>query len=141
MASAALEFSAPDTAPDGVLRGDTGTVPTRRDAKRLRVLLPGKLIILGGVYDCAIEDVSQTGARLIADVDLAIGQQGILQCHPLDELFSVVWTDGKSAGIQFDEEVALGAVRTLRWHNDRYREQHDAELRDMVQDWATGNRR
>ena len=138
MASAALKLPAPYS---GTSCTDTGSETNRRNAERLRVLLPGKLTILDGVYDLAIEDISQTGARLIADVDLELGQQGILQCHPLDELFSVVWTDGKSAGIQFDEEVALGTIRALRWHNDRHRERHDAELRDIVQDWGSGRSR
>lgn len=133
MASTALKLPAPN--------GDTGYDPNLRIAERLRVLLPGKLTILDGNYDCAIEDISQTGARLIADVPLRINQQGILQCYPLDELFLVVWTDGKSVGIQFDDQVALGTIRALRWHNDRFRERHDTKLREIVQDWATGKRR
>lgn len=132
MASAALDLSAPVS---------EANFNPGRSAERLSVLLPGKLTIFDGHYDCAIEDVSQTGARLIADVPLKIGQQGIMKCHPLDELFRVVWTDGKTAGIRFDTKVALGLVRTLRWHNDRYRKRHDAELSEIVQDWAAGTRR
>ena len=132
MASVALNLTAPNA--------DAKFKPVRR-AERLRVLLPGKLTIIDGHYDCAIENVSQTGARLIADVPLKISQQGILQCYPLDELFAVVWTDGKTAGIKFDEEVALGSIRALRWHNDRFRQRHDEHLQEIVQDWATGKRR
>lgn len=105
------------------------------------MLLPGKLTLLDGEFDCAIEDVSRTGARVIADASLRIGQQGILRCHPLDALFSVVWTDGKSAGLQFDDEATLGTIRALRWDNDRHRQRYDAELRQMVHNWAAGTPR
>lgn len=127
-------------APSLPASGDsTAFPPARRQAERLSVLLPAKLTLLDGEFDCAIEDVSQTGARIITDATLRTGQQGILLCHPLDALFSVVWTDGKAAGLEFDEEATLGTIRTLRWDNDLHRQRYDAELRKMVQDWDTGS--
>ena len=130
MANTALNI-----APREADRRDNGI--ERRAAERLRVLLPGTLILLDGEYDCAIEDISVSGARIIADAALKKGREGILKCSPLEAFFSVVWTDGKTAGIQFEEEITLGTVRALRWHNDRFRSQHDADLRNIVQDWAT----
>ncbi|MCP5397308.1 MAG: PilZ domain-containing protein [Sphingomonadaceae bacterium] len=115
--------------------------PHRRAAARLRVCIPGKLILLGGEYDCALEDVSLTGARVVSDAPMTKDQQGILQCTPLEVLFTTRWVHGKAAGLEFEEEVGLGTIRMLRWHNDRYRETHDAELRDMMQDWVAGKTR
>jgi len=113
----------------------------RRTADRFRVLMPGTLTILDGVFDCAIEDVSATGARFISDVPFKQGQEGILLCQPLEVLFSVAWTDRKTVGVKFEEEVPVGVIRTLRWHNDRFRDQHNAELKEIIEDWASGTRR
>ena len=100
----------------------------RRDA-------PARLVLLAGEFECALEDISTSGARIITDVPLRTGNQGILRCSPLDVLFSVCWTEGKSAGLQFDEEASLGTIRQLRWNNDCYRSHHDEELRRMLQGW------
>jgi hypothetical protein len=108
-----------------------------RAAERFRVLMPGSITLLDGVFDCAIEDVSHSGARFITDVPLQVGKEGILACPPLEVLFSVVWTDGKTAGIKFEEEIPVGTIRALRWHNDRFRNRHDAQLSEIVHEWAT----
>lgn len=110
----------------------------RRRNERLTVCLPGKLVLLDGEFDCALEDVSQSGARIITDAPLAIGRRGILSCSPLEAVFAVVWTRSRFAGLEFEEEAALGTIRLLRWHNDRDRERHDAMLRKMVQKWGSG---
>lgn len=108
----------------------------RRRSERLQVLLPAKLTLMDGEFDCAIENVSQTGARLICDTQLRAGQQGILRCHMLETLFEVVWTDKNTAGIAFDEDVPLGVIRALRWDNTRNRAEHDEVLTQMVRDWT-----
>jgi hypothetical protein len=127
MATAPLSFSGPipeSPAPLG-----------RRSAERFRVLVPGRVVLLSGEYDCALEDISTTGARIICDIPLRTGFEGILQCYPLDAMFSVAWIEGKSAGLQFHEPAALGAVRQLRWNNDCYRQSHDTALRTMLSGW------
>ena len=107
----------------------------RRSAERFKVLVPARLVLLAGEFECALEDISTSGARIITDVPLRTGNQGILRCSPLDVLFLVCWTEGKSAGLQFDEEASLGTIRQLRWNNDCYRGHHDEELRRMLQGW------
>lgn len=112
----------------------------RRRSERLTVCLPGKLMLLDGEFDCALEDISQTGARIISNAPLAMGRRGILSCSPLEAVFAVVWTRGHYAGLEFEEEEPLGTIRLVRWHNDRDRQRHDAALRDMVQKWGSGAR-
>ena len=112
----------------------------RRRSERLAICLPGKLILLDGEFDCALEDISQTGARIITDAPLHMGRRGILSCSPLEAVFAVVWTKGHYAGLEFEEEEALGMIRLLRWHNDRDRERHDAALHQLVQKWGSGGR-
>ncbi|WP_324260929.1 PilZ domain-containing protein [Altererythrobacter sp. H2] len=110
----------------------------RRRSERLTVCLPGKVVLLDGEFDCALDDVSQTGARIITDAPLPVGRRGILSCSPLEAVFSVVWTRGRFAGLEFEEDEPLGTIRLLRWHNDRDRERHDATLRQLVQRWGSG---
>lgn len=110
----------------------------RRRKERLSVCLPGKLTLMDGEFDCALEDVSQTGARIITTAPLHMGRRGILSCSPLQAVFAVVWTKGRYAGLEFEEEERLGTIRLLRWHNDRDREHHDAHLRQIVQRWGRG---
>ena len=117
---------------------DLSGVLGRRRSERLTVCLPGKLVLLDGEFDCALEDVSQSGARIITDAPLATGRRGILSCSPLEAVFAVVWTRGQYAGLEFEEEESLGTIRLLRWHNDRDRQRHDATLRAMVQKWGSG---
>lgn len=109
----------------------------RRQTERLTVCLPGTLTLMDGEFDCALEDISQTGARVITDAPLHTGRRGILSCSPLDTVFAVVWTRGRLAGLEFEEAEPLGTIRLLRWHNDRDRERHDAALRAMVQRWGS----
>lgn len=132
MASAPHLPLAPTQAP--VLESNLG----RRRKERLTVCLPGKLTLLDGEFDCALEDVSQTGARIITNAPLHMGRRGILSCSPMEAVFAVVWTKARYAGLEFEEEETLGNVRLLRWHNDRDRERHDAALRQIVQRWGSG---
>lgn len=132
MASVPHPSLAPDTGISGVL--------ARRRSERLTVCLPGKLVLLDGEFDCALEDVSQNGARIITDAPLVTGRRGILSCSPLEAVFAVVWTRGRYAGLEFEEEEPLGTIRLLRWHNDRDRQRHDAALRQIVQKWGSGER-
>ncbi|MCL4673050.1 MAG: PilZ domain-containing protein [Sphingomonadaceae bacterium] len=119
---------------------DLAGVLGRRRSERLTVCLPGKLVLLDGEFDCALEDISQTGARIISDAPLHMGRRGILSCSPMEAVFAVVWTKGQYAGLEFEEEESLGTIRMLRWHNDRDRQRHDSALRDMVQKWGSGAR-
>lgn len=126
--------------PDPASSGHVGPVVDRRKSARLSVLLPGTLTLLDGEFGCAIEDISQTGARIVTDARLRVGREALLRSSPLDELCSVAWVDGHAAGVQFVEEVPLGLIRQLRWHNDRNRAQHDADVRALLSGWMTGGR-
>lgn len=112
--------------------------PHRRSSARLRVCIPGILILLDGTFDCALEDISQGGARVICDAPLAKGNSGVLRCQQLEAFFDVAWQAGKQYGLQFDEPASIGVIRAIRWYNDHYREQSEAELRRMVRQWVAG---
>ena len=110
--------------------------PQRRERERLRVCIPGRLILLDATFECAIEDISQYGARVIIDAPLAPGESGVLQTQRLDVFFDVAWTERGGAGLQFAEPVSQGMIRSVRWFNDWYGEQFAVELRGVLSDWA-----
>ena len=122
----------PDPAPQGAAEAPAN----RRRAERLAVLLPGTLTTLDGEYECAIEDISRTGARIVTDATLREGRECLLNCSPLDELCTVAWSEGQAAGLEFTEEVSLGTIRLLRWHNDRDSARHQAEIGRMLRGWV-----
>lgn len=112
--------------------------PHRRSDARLRVCIPAKLILLDGTFDCALEDISQGGARVICDAPLAKGHSGVLICQRLEAFFDVAWQDGKQYGLQFEAPAGVGVIRSIRWYNDHFREQAEAEIRRMVRQWVSG---
>ncbi len=122
----------PDPAPECAIDASAN----RRGAERLAVLLPGTLTTLDGEFECAIEDISRTGARIVTDATLREGRECVLACSPLDELCMVAWTEGQAAGLEFTDEAALGTIRMLRWHNDRYHGQNAAAVGRMLRGWV-----
>ena len=115
--------------------------PHRRESARLRVCVPGQLILLEGTFDCALDDISQGGARVLCNAPLAQGHSGVLQCQQLDVFFDVAWADRHAFGLHFAEPVALGTIRSIRWFNDRDRDRYERELLAMVQGRVAGRTR
>lgn len=125
------------TSPDA--KQAAGTSPTgRRAAPRLRVYIPGRLIMLGGTYPCSLEDISQTGARVICNADISKGETGILQSMELDVLFKIVRAGEGRFGLLFEEDVSIAAIEELRRQNDIHRLNYIREQRAHARSWATG---
>lgn len=110
----------------------------RRASARLRVYIPGRLIMLGGNYPCALEDISQTGARVICDANIRSGETGVLQTMDIDVLCKVVRAQKGRLGLQFEEDVSAAAIRELRRQNDIYRKNRIQRDRAHAKRWATG---
>ncbi len=110
----------------------------RRTAARLRVYIPGKLILLGSIYNCALEDISQTGARVMCVAAIGTGETGVLQCMKLDVLCKVVRADKNQFGLHFEEDVSAEDIQEMRRQNDIYRRNDAQEMRVFAKQWATG---
>lgn len=78
------------------------TIDSRR-ARRLELSLRGELLTSGGAQSCVVEDISTTGAKVRAAVELAPGDEGILKCDELDILAEVRWRSGPVHGLTFAE--------------------------------------
>lgn len=110
----------------------------RRNDARLRLYLPGRVKTLEGEVACFVENISQTGARIIVMDSSNIGRNGILRCGELDIFFERVWADDGRAGLAFDELVAPETLHELRCIHDNFDSIQRKEIRQMAQDWVHG---
>jgi len=117
---------------------DRPIITGRRAAARLRVFIPGKLILLDGNYDCTLEDISQTGVRVHCDANARKGDEGVLHCMALDVFCEVVRTGNSRIALQFEEEVSLSLVEDIRRKNDLHRKEHEDRFRTMAKQWVAG---
>jgi len=76
-----------------------------RASRRHRVALPATMKLADGIHDCVIEEISLTGAHVAAPVIPASGASGLLLCHMLDILFTVVRVEGYRVALRFDEQI------------------------------------
>lgn len=112
--------------------------PQRRGAARLRVSIPAELVLLERNCACSLADISLTGARVACDAPPRSGATAILKCAPLEVLCTVIRVQGKAVGLRFEEEVDLGVIRMLRWHNDSRPRDDTYETRLAARAWVTG---
>ncbi|WP_416172381.1 PilZ domain-containing protein [Allopontixanthobacter sp.] len=121
------------------VKAATACNPTgRRGTARLRVSIPARLILRGGSCACALESISQTGARVVCKTAVDIGATGVLQCMELDILCSVVRVEGGYIGLQFDEDVDAQALQKIRQQHDILINTRICNNRLHAKRWATG---
>lgn len=113
-------------------------VTWRRNVARLRPHLPGRIKTLEGEHPCIVEDLSQTGARIILADEHSFGSSGILRCGMLDIFFERVWANHGRAGLAFDEIVAPETLYELRRVHDNFDELQRSDIRRMAHDSVNG---
>lgn len=94
--------------------------------------------MLGSSHRCCLEDISQTGARVICQAAISKGETGILQSMDIDVLFKIVRAGHGRFGLQFEEEVSAEAIKEIRRQNDLHRKSFIGESRMYARSWATG---
>lgn len=94
--------------------------------------------MLGGSHRCWLEDISQTGARVICQADISKGETGILQSMKIEVLCTVVRAGNDRFGLRFEEDVSAEAIQEMRRQNDHHRKTYISENRVHARRWATG---
>jgi hypothetical protein len=90
----------------------------RRQVARLRLALPGTLVLVSGQAPCRIDDISQTGASLtIGGMAPPIGVSAMLKVDAIEAFGTVVWRRGPRFGLRFDRPLAKPEVTGLRPRN------------------------
>jgi len=111
----------------------------RRAAARLRLYMPARLVLVDGALPCILENISQTGARIVIQKARPISQSGILQCPPLDAFFDRVWAHGVRIGVTFEEPVPAETLHALRQLHDNYDSMSQQEMLRTARAWVRGD--
>lgn len=113
--------------------------PTGRRAKaRLRLGIPGRLVLLDGYSSCLLDDLSQSGACLTIHPPPTAGNQGILQCVQLDVFCTIIWAGGGRCGVRFADQLDVQTLLTMRSFVDNFASHERAEHENRARDWVSG---
>lgn len=116
----------------------------RRSSSRLRTGLPAQLIDLWGNREVRLEDVSRSGARILAPahVQLHLGELVVLRWAGLEKFGEIVWAGDGKAGIRFDEEVDEDGLLATRRLQDQAMQlgSHNRAERNAAREWVEGRR-
>ncbi len=100
----------------------------RRATPRVRLCIPAQALLLHGLENCLLDDLSQAGARVTLAGRLPSAGAGVvLKAKGLDVFGSVIWAQGARFGIAFEEPLPLNTVVAVRHFADAYA-QHEVEL-------------
>lgn len=110
----------------GAAAGTTARSPRRR------VVIAGLIELIGGSHPVAIDNLSCTGARMRCSASLRIGAEAVLSAPGLDRFCRVVWGEGGSYGVEFDEPLDQNIV--LKLHGVTRETVQRAEL-DSAREW------
>jgi hypothetical protein len=113
----------------------------RRQAPRVRLALPGKVILVTGHEPCQVDDLSQTGACLsLAGKAPPIGCSAVLMVGEVEAFGAVIWRRGARFGLCFDEPLAKDDVVRLRAIHDHYGAVECEASRRQARDFIHGRR-
>lgn len=101
----------------------------RRTNPRLRLRLTARAVLLEGTRPCILTDLSASGARVLVDRRLRIGNQVMLSWgHGLEAFGDIVWATPTECGIVFDEVLGETVLHAARRLGDSDRLPDDREL-------------
>lgn len=119
-----------------------GSMPHRRANSRVKLNIPARLILLTGVQQCLLTDLSVSGAGFYPEnPQPPAGTSGLLQCGEITVLGEVIWVQGGRSGILFEEPLPVSQVVALRHFADRYPAMELAKFRENARQWVQGGPR
>jgi hypothetical protein len=114
----------------------------RRAMPRVRLYIPAQVMLLNGMQNCLLDDLSQTGARVtLAGRMPQPGSGVVLKAKGLDVFGTVVWSEGARFGILFDEPLPLHDVVNVRHFADAWTEHEAAQARRNARMFVQGRPR
>lgn len=85
---------------------DAGAGGCRRRADRVRMLLSARLVTTLDEFPVTLRDISTTGAMVEASRLPAQGLDALLRRARFEIFSTVVWVDGRRAGLEFETPLA-----------------------------------
>jgi hypothetical protein len=114
----------------------------RRQAARLRLSIPARLVTLADTRRCILIDLSRTGAQIGLEKPLEKGENAFLQIDGLDEFAEVVRSDigplGGINGVVFEEPLSDEQVISVRRFSESQEARESKALRAEARAWVTG---
>jgi PilZ domain len=107
----------------------------RREVSRAGLYVPAGFRLPEGKFDCLLEDVSQTGAKISLPFAASQRSFAILTCGPLDAFCTVIWTAHNKCGLNFDELVPLEIVLELRSYAETYPARDHHAFERIAEEW------
>ncbi|MEI6642620.1 MAG: PilZ domain-containing protein [Novosphingobium sp.] len=105
----------------------------RRAMPRVRLCIPAQVLLLQGLQNCQLDDLSQTGASVTLAARMPEPGAGVvLKAKGLDIFGTVVWSEGARFGIAFEEPLPLHDVVNVRHFADSWAEHEAARQRRLV---------
>jgi hypothetical protein len=115
--------------------------PGRRQAARVRLALPGKVILITGHHACLLEDLSQTGARVtVSGTPPRVGDDVVLMVNGVEAFGTVVWQSGAGVGLCFEQPMAIDDVVRLRNIHDHYQLLEQQAERRRAREFVQGRK-
>jgi hypothetical protein len=128
------------TLPDPHARQSIGSAG-RRQAARLRLALPGTVVLVTEHAQCQLDDISQTGASLTIDAAAPpLGRSAMLIVNAVEAFGTVVWRRGPRFGLRFDDPLPKTDVIALRAAHDHFESLDQQRRRRQAQAFVTGRR-
>lgn len=100
----------------------------RRANARARMCLPAKLMFPDRACTCILENLSPGGALVHVESAPPLGSGACLQCADFELFCTVVWTDGRKAGLSFDVPLNHDIVLAVRAFANNYANMSQADL-------------
>ena len=115
--------------------------PGRRSNARLRLGIPGRLILTSGNRECLLNDISASGGRVTVAELPRSGGSAFLRFLEFEIFCEVKWVRGNQCGLRFADRLSREDLVRLRVFADNFVEHDRAVQARQTHDWVLGRTR
>ncbi len=132
MPDASAEIAQVDTVSESI--PNTG----RRNAPRLRLSLPARLVSVERTHQCILMNLSRTGAQIAILESLREGEGAVLKCGKIDQFVIVSRGEFGLNALTFEEELSDEMVLHIRRYHENFEERERRALVETARKWVSG---
>ena len=112
----------------------------RRAVPRARVFVPAKVMLLRGLENCVLDDLSQSGACIrLAGPMPRPGSGAVLQIQQFEAFGTIIWAIGQRFGMEFEDIFPLAHVVAIRHFADAYAEYEARQAKRNARNFVQGH--
>jgi PilZ domain len=87
----------------------------KRGLARVSTGLDATLVLPGRLARCRMTDISRTGCKVQVSEPVRAGVTVLVRIERVEEIGTVVWTNGTECGVKFGRPIAIQALARIRW--------------------------